>query len=127
MRTTLDPFFWPAGTGTEPAAPPPRGLRVLGHDGTSWFLVMGNGSVRLVDATSPLDTRFVNSSEKHFVGALDALAQRRAELEKAGTSHDALLTISELRHDLNRINILALGDRSNFWVVVLDRLEDELP
>jgi hypothetical protein len=127
VRTTLDPFFWPAGTGNEPAAPPPPGLRVLGHDETAWFVVMGDGSVRLVDPTSPLNTRFVNSSEKHFIGALAALAQRRAEVEQAQSSHDALLTISELRHDLNRINILALGDRSNFWVVVLDRLEDALP
>ena len=126
MRTTVDPYFWPAGTGAEPAAPPPPGLRVLGHDGTAWFVVMGDGSVRLVDPVAPLDTRFVNSSVKHFIGALDALAQRQAELERADNSHDALLTISSLRHDLNRINIIALGDRNNFWAWVLDRLEDEL-
>jgi hypothetical protein len=127
VRTTLEPFYWPAGSGNEPATPPPSDLRVLGHDERAWFVATGDGSVRLVDPASPLNTRFVNSSEKHFVGALAALAQRRTELEQARSSHDALLTISELRHDLNRINILALGDRSNFWVVVLDRLEDDLP
>ena len=123
----LDPYFWPAGSGTEPAAPSPPGRRVLGHDGTAWFVVMADGSVWLVDPFAPLDTRFVNSSEKHFLCALDALEERRAELERAESSHDALLTISNLRHDINRINILALGDRNNYWAMILDRLESALP
>ena len=127
MPATLSPFFYPTGAGVEPALPPPADGRVLGHDGTSWFVVQGDGAVRLVDPASPLNTRLVNSSEKHFFASLDALAERRAEADRAATSHDALLAISSLRHDLNRINILALGDRDNFWAMVLDRLEAELP
>lgn len=127
VRSTLDPYFWPAGSGREPAAPPPPGRRVLGHDGTAWFVVMGDGSVWQTDPGSPLDNRFVNSSDKHFIGSLAALAQRRAELERAESSHDALLVISSLRHDLNRINTRALGDRDHWWAVVLDRLEEALP
>ncbi len=125
VRTMLPPFFWPAGTGTEPPGAPPADLQVLGHDGITYLVVLADGSVAAIDPTSALATRFVNSSSYQFVAGLDALAECRAELERAGG--DALRAVGALRHDLNRINIAALGDRSNWWAVLLDQLEGELP
>jgi len=121
----VPPFFWPAGTGTEPAGGPPSGVVVLGHDGTAYVVVVADGSVNSVDPSSALATRFVNSSSSQFYAALEALAECRAELERDGG--DALRAVGALRHDLNRINILALGDRTNWWAVLLDQLEDGLP
>ena len=126
MLATVPPFFWPPGTGTEPSGPPPAGHEVLGHDGATYFLVQPDVSVISVDPASALSRRFVNSSPPQFVASLDALAARRAELER-GDSDEALLAISSLRHDLNRIDIAALGDRHNWWAVVLDLLEEGLP
>jgi len=120
----LPPFFWPVGTGDEPAGIAPAGLPVLGHDGAAYLAVAADGSVTAIDPTSDLATRFVNSSAPQFFAALDALAECRAELDRAGG--DALRAVGALRHDLNRINILALGDRSNWWAVLIDRLEDGL-
>jgi len=120
----LPPFFWPVGTGSEPAGTAPAGLPVLGHDGAAYLVVVADGSVSSVDPTSDLATRFVNSSSHQFFAALDALAECRAELDRAGG--DPLRAVGALRHDLNRINILALGDRSNWWAVLIDRLEDGL-
>ncbi len=121
----LPPFFWPAGTGNEPAGPPPAGLRVLGHDGVTYLVVLADGKVVAVDPNSALDTRFVNSSSHQFFAGLDALAECQAELERP--DGDALRAVGALRHDLNRINIVALGARSNWWAVLLDELEDSLP
>jgi hypothetical protein len=126
VRVTLPPFFWPAGSGTEPAGQPPAGRTVLGHDGTRHFLLMPDGTVAWVDPAMPLATHFVNSSQHHFEASLEALVTRRAELERADAD-GAIIAVSSLRHDLNRIDISALGDRDNFWAVVLDKLEDEVP
>ncbi len=121
----LSPFFWPAGTGDEPAGGPPDGLEVLGHDGTTYIIVGTDGRVSSVDPTSSLATRFVNSSRHQFFAGLVALAECRAELERP--DGDALRAVGALRHDLNRINIVALGRRSNWWAVLLDHLEESLP
>ena len=121
----LPPFFWPAGAGDEPAGEPPPGLEVLGHDGTTYIVVGADGRVMSINPTSPLATRFVNSSSHQLFAGLDALAECRAELDRA--DGDALRAVGALRHDLNRINILALGSRSNWWAVLLDRLEESLP
>ena len=121
----LPPFFFPAGTGDEPAGGPPAGLRVLGHDGATYLVVMADGRVFAVDPASALATRFVNSSSHQFFAGLDALAECQAELERP--DGDALRAVGALRHDLNRINILALGARSNWWAILLDQLEDSLP
>ncbi len=126
MPVTLPPFFWPVGTGTEPVGPPPPGRRVLGHDGATYFVVLADGTVASVDPRSALDTRFVNSTAHHFVASIEALATRRSQLERA-SGDEAILAVSELRHDLNRVDISALGDRDNWWAVVLDQLEDGLP
>ena len=123
MLATLPPFFWPPGAGTEPADPPPPGHQVVGHDGTTYFAVLADGRVASIDPTSASTRRFVNSSRGQFVASLEALAVRRAELERADTN-EALVAISSLRHDLNRADIAALGDRNNWWAVVLDKLED---
>ena len=125
MQATLPPFFWPVGTGTEPAAPPPADRQVLGHDGTSYLVVLADGSVASVDPAFPRSKRFVNSSVPQFVKALEALAERRAQLERGG--HDEAVAISALRHDINQRDIAALGDRDNWWAVILDHLEDSLP
>ena len=121
----LPPFFWPAGTGDEPAGEPPAGLRVLGHDGATYLVVLADGRVFSIEPTNALATRFVNSSSHQFFAGLDALAESQAELERP--DGDALRAVGALRHDLNRINILALGARSNWWAVLLDQLEDSLP
>ena len=121
----LPPFFWPAGTGDEPVGSPPEGVRVLGHDGARYLVVLADGKVVAVDPSSALDTRFVNSSSHQFFAGLDALAECQAELERP--QGDALRAVGALRHDLNRINIVALGARSNWWAVLLDQLEDSLP
>ncbi|CAA9215986.1 MAG: hypothetical protein AVDCRST_MAG76-421 [uncultured Acidimicrobiales bacterium] len=126
MPKTLPPFFWPIGTGAEPTSPPPAGRQVLGHDGTAYFVVLADGSVASVDPLNALSTRFVNSSPHQLFGCLEALAERTAQLERS--RHDeAVIAVSELRHDLNRFDIAALGDRDNWWAVVLDHLEDSLP
>ncbi len=121
----LPPFFWPAGTGAQPDGEPPAGVQVLGHDGTSYLVVAADGRVISMDPSSALDTRFVNSSSHQLFAGLDALAQCQAELERP--DGDALRAVGALRHDLNRINIVALGARSNWWAVLLDQLEDSLP
>lgn len=121
----VSPYFWPAGTGDGPAGQPPADRTVLGHDGASYLVVEADGTVISVDPRSPRATRFVNSSTHQFVAALDALATCQAELDRP--DGDALRAVGALRHDLNRINIVALGDRSNWWAVLLDRLEDALP
>lgn len=121
----MPPFFWPAGAGAEPAGTPPAGLQVLGHDGSSYLVVKADGTVSSIVPASALSTRFVNSSSHQFFASLDALAECRAELERPGG--DALRAVGALRHDLNRINIVALGSRSNWWAVLLDQLEDGLP
>ena len=126
MDATLLPFFWPVGAGTEPPGPPPDGLEVLGHDGTAYLVVQADGKVRSIDPSSPLGTRFVNSTAGQFAASLGALAARQAELQRSG-SGEALLAVSSLRHDLNHADIKALGDRTNWWAVVLDRMEDALP
>lgn len=126
MHATLPPFFWPLGTGTEPPAPPPADHQVLGHDGGSYFVARADGSVSSVHPTSTLDTRFVNSTVHHFLASLDALADRRARLESAD-GEVALDAVQSLRHELNRLDISALGDRDNWWAMVLDQLEDNLP
>ena len=126
MPTTLPPFFWPVGTGTEPATPPPPDRQVLGHDGTTYFVVLADGSVASVDPDAPRFACFVNSSVHQFGACLAALAARRAQLERARTD-EAVLAVSELRHDLNRLDISALGDPDNWWAAVLDQLEDGLP
>ncbi len=125
MQATVAPFFWPLGTGTEPASPPPADRKVLGHDGTAYFVVLADGSVASIDPADPRSARFVNSSTAQFLASLDALAARRAQLERGG--HDEAVAVSELRHDLNRRDIPALGDPDNWWAVVLDHLEDSLP
>ena len=126
MPKPLPPFFWPPGTGTEPTSAPPPGREVLGHDGTTHFVVMADGSVALSDAAAPLSNRFVNSSSHQFLACLDALAFRREQVAQAG--HDeVVLAVSELRHDVNTIDIAALGDRDSWWPYVLDHLEDSLP
>jgi hypothetical protein len=125
VRTVLSPFFWPAGTGAEPAGQPPAGLRVLGHDGVAFLVEAADGTVTAIVPGSGLGTRFVNSSVHQLFASLDALAECQAELERP--DGDALRAVGALRHDLNRINILALGDRSNWWAVLLDQLEDGLP
>jgi hypothetical protein len=121
----LPPYFWPAGTGDEPAGAPPNDLQVLGHDGTTYLVVGRDGNVTSIDPASPLTTRFVNSSSHQFFASLVALAACRAELERP--DGDALRAVGDLRHDLNRINIVALGRRSNWWAMLLDHLEDSLP
>jgi len=121
----LPPFFWPAGTGDEPSGPPPAELRVLGHDGSAYIVEAADGRVTTIDPSSPLNTRFVNSSAHQFFASLDALAECRAELERVGG--DALRAVGALRHDLNRINILALGSRSSWWALLLDQMEEALP
>lgn len=126
MIATLPPFFWPIGDGPEPAGPRPPGRTVLGHDGATYFVVTADGTVASVDPRSALDTRFVSSTAHHFVASIEALATRRSQLERA-SGDEAILAVSELRHDLNRLDISALGDRDNWWAVVLDRLEDSLP
>ena len=125
MPATVPPFFWTIGTGGEPTTSPPADRQVLGHDGTAYFVVLADGSVASVDPASPLSTRFVNSSPSQFFACLEALAERRVQLERGG--HDEAVAVSELRHDLNRFDIAALGDRDNWWAVVLDHLEDSLP
>jgi len=126
VPATLPPFFWPIGTGTEPADPPPPASQVLGHDGTAYFVVIADGSVASVDPTDSLATRFVNSSSHQFLASLDALATRRAQLAQAGDD-EVVHAVGELRHDLNRTDIAALGDRDSWWPYVLDHLEDSLP
>jgi len=121
----LSPFFWPVGTGNEPAGEPPAGLRVLGHDGERFLVVVADGTVASIDPGSALGTRFVNSSSHQFFAGLGALAECQAELDRP--DGDALRAVGALRHDLNRINIVALGDRSNWWAVLLDQLEESLP
>jgi len=121
----VSPFFWPAGSGNEPPGPSRPGLPLLGHDGTAHIVVLANGNVAAIDPTPAQGSRFVNSSSDQFFAGLDALAECQAELERPGG--DALRAVGALRHDLNRINIVALGDRSNWWAVLLDRLEDGLP
>ena len=123
MLATLPPFFWPPGAGSEPSDPPPPGHQVVGHDGTTYFVVLADGRVASVKPGSAVSRRFANSSRAQFVASLEALAARRAELERAD-SNEALVAISSLRHDLNRIDIAALGDRNNWWAVVLDELEE---
>ncbi len=125
MSVTLPPFFWPVGTGTEPSSPAPPDREVLGHDGTAYFVVLADGSVASVHPAAPRSTRFVNSSSTQFLKSLDALAERRVQLERGG--HDEAVAVSELRHDLNRFDIAALGDRDNWWAVLLDHLEDAIP
>ena len=125
MQAKVAPFFWPLGTGTEPATPAPTERQVLGHDGTAWFVVLADGTVASIDPADPRSARFVNSSAGQFLASLDALAARQAQLERGG--HDEAVAISELRHDLNRRDIPALGDPDNWWAVVLDHLEDSLP
>lgn len=125
MRTTLPPFFWAPGTGHEPAGTPAPDLQILGHDGLAYIVVTANGNVAAIDPTSALPTRFVNSSDHHFFASLDVLQECRAELERV--DGDALRAVGALRHDLNRINIVALGNRRNWWAVLLDQLEDDLP
>ncbi len=125
MHAPLPPFFWPLGDGTEPA-PPPAGLQVLGHDGTSWFVARPDGSVSSVNPTSTFDTRFVNSTVHHFQASLDALAARRPRLESPD-GEVALDAVQSLRHELNRLDIACLGDQDHWWSALLDRLEDELP
>lgn len=120
----LPPFFWPAGTGTGPTGTPPPGLEVLGHDGATYLVVAADGRVTSIDPTSALATRFVNSSAHQFSASLVALAECQAELDRPGG--DDLRAVGALRHDLNRINIVALGNRSNWWAVLLDQLEDGL-
>jgi len=121
----LSPFFWPAGTGKAPAGEPPADLEVLGHDGTTYLVVMADRRVLSVDPASALATRFVNSTAGQFSAGLDALATCLAELDRP--DGDALRAVGALRHDLNRINILALGNRKNWWAVLLDHLEGALP
>ncbi len=126
MDTILPPFFWPTGSGTEPAGPPPPGRPVLGHDGATWFVVVADGGVASVDPTSPLATCFVNSSSPHFFSCLDAFADCQRALEGA-SGDEALTAIGGMRHELNRVDISALGDRTNWWAVILDQLEERLP
>jgi len=125
VRTVDFPYFWPVGTGDEPAGEAPAAVRVLGHDGATYLAVMADGTVAAIDPGSGRPVRFVNSSSHQFFAALDALAACQAELDRP--DGDALRAVGALRHDLNRINIVALGDRSNWWAVLLDELEDSLP
>lgn len=126
MYTTLPPFYWPLGTGTEPAGPPPADLLVLGHDGTRYVVELADGSVWSMSPTSSLDTCFVNASVHHFEACLEALADRRPRLDSTD-GEVALDAVGSLRHELYRIDISALGDRDHFWAVVLDQFEDALP
>lgn len=126
MPTTFPPYFWPVGTGTEPASPPPPDRQVLGHDGSTYFVVLADGSVASVDPGASRFTLFVNSSADQFRACLAALTTRQAQLERA-RSDEVVLAVSELRHDLNRLDIAALGDPDHWWAAVLDRLEDSLP
>lgn len=137
MHAPAPPFFWPIGTGPEPAGQPPPELQVLGHDGATFFVTMPDGSVASVKPLPPappggvaparsLVSRFVNSTPHHFAGCLAALTARWPRLERT-THTDALVAVGDLRHELNRLDISALGDRDHWWAVFIDHLEDSLP
>lgn len=125
MHTTLPPFFWLLGDGTEPGDPP-ADLQVLGHDGTSWFVVRPDGTVGSVNPSSTFDTRFVNSTVPLFLASLDALAERRPRLSSSD-GEIGLDAVQSLRHELNRLDIACLGDQDHWWGALLDRLEEALP
>ena len=126
MPATLDPYYWPLDAGTQPLEPPPAGHRVIGHDGTAYFVEVADGTISSVNPASPLDTCFVNTSEHHFLASLGAFADRRAAMESTD-GEVALDAVQSLRHELNRLDIACLGDRDHWWAVILDRYEDGLP
>jgi hypothetical protein len=119
---SVPPFFWALGDGGEL---PGRPDDALGHDGETFLVRLGDGSVRSLDPRGVLPDRHVNASAGQFLGSLETFAAEWSA-RKNLPDKAAAAQAGRLRHALEAIGTGAMRAAGNWWSVIVGQLEDGL-